>query len=182
MKQHQRGYSFVEVGIVLVALGLVLVAASLYWQQSAGLKVKAMQSSLQQQVKDAATGFMYARYRLACPALDANGVENCGSAASPNSVGYAPWRTLGLTDPRAGQIRYGVYREANATDAPLDRDLAVAKDRMNPLRVRTPSPKPSNGPEDSHSGWVLGASCCLALGHCLAWGWVCVRAKDSCDL
>ena len=171
MKQQQRGYSFVEVGIVLVALGLVLVAASLYWQQSAGLKVKAMQSSLQQQVKDAATGFMYARYRLACPALDANGVENCGSAASPNSVGYAPWRTLGLTDPRAGQIRYGVYREANATDAPLDRDLAVAKDRMNPLRVRTPSPRPSNGPVPNSNSPPAPSPNANLLGHTYSGDW-----------
>ncbi len=171
MKQQQRGYSFIEIGIVLVALGLILIAASLYWQQSASLKVKAIQSSLQQQVKDAATGFLYARYRLACPAADANGVESCGSAASPNSVGFVPWRTLGLTDSRAGQIRYGVYREANATDAHLDRDLAAAKDRMNPLRVRTPSPRPSNGAAPNSNSPPAPSPNANLLGHTYSGDW-----------
>ncbi len=168
MKQQQRGYSLVEISVALVALGIILIAATLYWQQSAGLRVKAIQTSLQQQVKDAATGFLYARYRLACPAVDANGVESC---ASGNAVGFVPWRTLGLSDPTAGQMRYGVYREANAVDAHLDRDLAAAKDRMNPLRVRTPSPKPRNGPVPNSNSPPAPSPNTNLLGHTYSGDW-----------
>lgn len=144
MKLMQRGYSLVEVSIVLLALGLVLIGITLYWQQTESQRVKAVQSSLQQQTKDAAMGFMYARYRLACPAVDAGGIENCGTAAAPNAVGFVPWRSLGMANPAAGFLRYGVYRVPNAA-ANLDQDLTVARDRMNPLRVRTPNPVPANG-------------------------------------
>jgi prepilin-type N-terminal cleavage/methylation domain-containing protein len=145
MKTAQRGYSLVELSVVLLALGLVIVGLAMYWQQTEGLRVKAVQASVQQQAKDAAVGFMYARYRLACPAIDANGLEDCGSAANLNAVGFVPWRTLGMANPAAGQLRYGVYRAPNATDAHLDQDLGAAKDRMNPLRARTPNPAPTNG-------------------------------------
>lgn len=146
MKNFQRGYSLVELSVVLLALGVVLIGITLYWQQTEGVRVKASQTSLQQQTKDAAMGFMYARYRLACPAVDTGGVENCGAAPNLNSVGFVPWRTLGMANPAAGFLRYGVYRVPNTTFANLDQDLAVARDRMNPLRVRTPNPVPQNGP------------------------------------
>lgn len=144
MKKLQRGYSLVEVSVVLLALGLIVIGITLYWQQTEGVRVKATQASLQQQVKDSAMGFMYSRYRLPCPAADTAGVENCGTPGALNAVGFVPWRTMGMANPAAGFLRYGVYRAPDGS-AQLDQDLAVIRDRMNPLRVRTPNPAAQNG-------------------------------------
>ena len=145
MKRSMQGFTLVEISVALVALGLLLLGAMVFWQQSAGVRVAAAQQDVQQQAKDALTGFLYSNHRLPCPATDANGAESCaGPGGSLRQVGFVPWRTLGLPRPEAGRLRYGVYREASGS-AHLDRDLASARDRMNPLRVRTPSPTPQNG-------------------------------------
>lgn len=143
MKRFQKGFTLIEISVALLALGLVLVAAVVFWQQSERQRVTVAQQAAQHQTRDALMGFMHAHYRLPCPAANTQGVESCSDGATPRQVGYVPWKTLGLPRPEAGQLRYGVYREPHAT-APLDRDLAVAMDRMNPLRVRTPSPRPKN--------------------------------------
>lgn len=144
MKQRIRGYSLIEIAVVLTALGIILVGAALYWQQSFGVRAQIVQSSLQQQARNAVTGFLYANYRLPCPAADAMGVESCGTLAAPNAVGFLPWRSLGMSNPELGQLKYGVYREAT-TSPSNDKDLAVLRDRMEVLRTATPSPRPTNG-------------------------------------
>ena len=143
MKHRMSGFTLVEVSVALLALGLVLLGAVVFWQQSAGVRVAAVQQDVQAQTRQSLVGFLYAHYRLPCPAADANGLESCASGSSLRQVGFVPWQTLGLPRPEAGRLRYGVYREASATGA-SDRDLASASDRMNPLRVQTPNPKPRN--------------------------------------
>jgi len=153
MKHRIRGFTLVEVSVTLLALGLVLLGAVVFWQQSTGVRVAAVQQDVQAQTRQSLVGFLYAHYRLPCPAADANGLESCASGGSLRQVGFVPWQTLGLPRPEAGRLRYGVYREASATgvmDATgvigaSDRDLASARDRMNPLRVQPPSPRPTNG-------------------------------------
>ena len=145
MRQRMRGFTLVEISVALLALGLVVWGAVAFWQQSAGQRVSALQLDVQQQARQSVLGFLYARHRLPCPAADANGVESCSLAGGGlRQVGFVPWQTLALPRPESGRLRYGVFREASAT-AHLDRDLAVAQDRMNPLRVRTPNPRPQNG-------------------------------------
>lgn len=139
MKRLQRGFSLVELSVALLALGIVLLGAVVLWQLSERQRVSTRQMDTQVQVREAVIGFVHANFRMPCPALDTLGTENCGAG----QVGYVPWRTLGLPRPEAGQLRYGVYRQASTT-AHEDRDLAVLKDRMNPLRVATPSPRPQN--------------------------------------
>ena len=146
MKRRQVGFSFVELSVALAALGIVLLAAMAYWQLTASQRVAAVQQTVQKQSRDAVVGFLYANFRLPCPAADANGFENCSGAGSAiRHTGLLPWRTLGLPRPEAGRLRYAVYREPSGS-APDDRDLATARDRMNPLRVATPNPKPRNHP------------------------------------
>lgn len=145
MRYRSRGFSLVEMSVALVALGIVLLAATAFWQQSARTRAGVVQQSVQVQTRQALVGFLYAHHRLPCPAIDVAGAESCQLAGGGlRKVGYVPWRTLGFPRPEAGQLRYGVYREASATPE-LDRDLAVAIDRMNPLRVKTPYPRPENG-------------------------------------
>lgn len=144
MKRHMMGFTLVELSVVLLALGLILPGAVIFWQMSERQRVETVQIDAQKQSRDALLGFMYAHYRLPCPAVDTLGVEDC---ADTRQVGFVPWRTLGLPRPEAGTLRYGVYREPSANTleaAPIDRDLAVARDRMNPLRLRTPNPLPGN--------------------------------------
>lgn len=144
MKHRMGGFTLIEISVTLLALGFVLLGATAFWQHSARVRVAAVQQNTQAQVKDALVGYLYANHRLPCPAADTTGTESCLNGTSARKVGFVPWRTLGLPSPAAGQLRYGVYREASATAA-VDRDLAAIRDRMNPLRVRTPSPTPANG-------------------------------------
>lgn len=160
MKLRMSGFTLVEVSVALLALGLVLLGAVVFWQQSAGVRVAAVQQDVQTQTRQSLVGFLYAHHRLPCPAVDADGAENCTSGGDLRQVGFVPWQTLGLPRPEAGRLRYGVYREASETPekkpesiddyikqsaiAASDRDLASALDRMNPLRVPTPNPRPVN--------------------------------------
>ena len=149
MKHRMRGFTLVELSMVLLALGLILPGAVIFWQLSERHRVTAVQTDAQQQSRDAVVGFLHANYRLPCPAADTLGVEDC---AATRQVGFLPWRSMGLPRPEAGGLRYGVYRAPSAAGvatAPLDQDLAVARDRMNPLRVRTPNPIPRNGDDPS---------------------------------
>lgn len=144
MKRNMMGFTLVELSVVLLALGLILPAAVIFWQLQERQRVTTVQMDSQQQARDALLGFLHANYRLPCPAADTAGVEACVEGTDPRQVGYVPWRTLGLPRPEAGALRYGVFRQVSAATAHEDRDLAVARDRMNPLRVRTPFPVPRN--------------------------------------
>lgn len=165
MKRRSGGFSLVEVSVILLALGVLLLGASAFWQNTARMNVAALQQGSQRVVKDAMVGFLYANHRLPCPAADSSGTESCLDGSAPRKVGHVPWRTLGLPRPDIGNYRYGVYREASAT-AELDRDLATIRDRMKPLRVRTPQPRPSNAdapngnapPNPVASAALLGAT------------------------
>ncbi|UCV00913.1 type II secretion system protein [Acidovorax radicis] len=143
MKRRMQGFTLVEISVILLALGLILPGAIVFWQLSERQRVTTVQVDAQQQTRDAVVGFLHSNYRLPCPAADTAGVESCAEGAGLRQVGFVPWRTLGLPRPEAGALRYGVNREPSAT-AHEDRDLATAVDRMNPLRVRTPNPKPQN--------------------------------------
>lgn len=143
MKHRMMGFTLVELSLVLLALGLVIPAAVIFWQLSERQRVTSVQMDVQQQARDAVVGFLHSNYRLPCPAVNAQGVEDCSGT---RKVGFVPWRTLNLPRPEAGLLRYGVSRDPSPLSPHLDRDLAVAKDRMNPLRVPTPNPRTGAGP------------------------------------
>ncbi len=133
--RNERGYSLIELSIVLAALGLVAIVAAKFMVH-APAKLSPQSGSLPEamfRVDAALKGFLFAQSRLPCPALNTLGVESCGGS---NAVGEVPWRTLGLPSipkNRTGlTLRYGVYRAANATLS-LDADLAQSVDRFNPL-------------------------------------------------
>lgn len=143
MKRRMMGFTLVEVSVILLALGLLLPGAIIFWQLSERQRVNAVQLDAQQQSRDALIGFLHSNYRLPCPAADTRGVESCTEGTGLRQVGFVPWRTLGLPRPEVGALRYGVYREPSVNPHE-DRDLASAVDRMNPTRVRTPFPRPEN--------------------------------------
>ena len=144
MKRRMMGFTLVEMSVLLLALGLILPGAIIFWQLSERQRVTTVQMDVQKQSRDALLGFLHSNYRLPCPAANALGVEDC---AAERQTGFFPWRTLNLPREEAGALRYGVYRAPSAAglaDAPLDQDLAVRRDRMNPLRARMPLVKPQN--------------------------------------
>lgn len=170
MRRAARGFTLVEISLALVALGVLLLGGLGFWQHSASSQVAAAQQEAQGVVRDALLGFLHANHRLPCPAVDALGKENCDAA---RQVGFVPWKTLALPQPQAGQLRYGVYREAAGSAGPEDRDLARARDRMDPLRIATPSPKPRNGnaPNADAPPWPVASTALLGAtqsGNALA--------------
>lgn len=134
MKRQMSGFTLVEISVLLLALGIILPGAIIFWQLSERQRVNTAQMDAQQQSRDALLGFVYAHYRLPCPAVDTQGVESCAEGASLRQIGYVPWRTMGLPRPEAGAVRYGVFRQPSLK-LQEDQDLAISVDRMNPLRV-----------------------------------------------
>jgi len=128
MPARQRGFSLVELGVSLVVLGLLAIGFVAYWRMAAQEKASVADRDLLQVAERALVGYAHANYRLPCPASNADGSEDC----SAGQVGLLPWRTIGVADATAGQLRYGVYRAANATQPWLDMDLASVKDRLRP--------------------------------------------------
>ena len=127
--RRQAGFSLVEMGVALVALGLLVLAFIAYWRLSAQEKVVLAERDLLQITERSVVGFVHAHFRLPCPASTVDGNEDC---AAGRQIGQLPWRTLGIADGRAGQLRYGVYRAANTAQPWLDMDLTVPKDRLRP--------------------------------------------------
>jgi hypothetical protein len=108
-----------------------MVAVVAYWKAASQSRIALAERDLVARAQSAITGFAYTKFRLPCPATSTgNGVEDCTGAGQANLL---PWRTLGLPDGRAKQIRYGVYRKPSSTLARLDTDLAVARDRSEVL-------------------------------------------------
>lgn len=126
---RQRGFSLLELAVSLAVLGLLAMGFTAYWRYAAQTRVAEGEQDLLQQSRAALLGYVHAHSRLPCPAADTQGFEQCSGGA----LGQLPWRSLGLPQAAAGQIRYGVYRAANSVSPWLDQDLAVAMDRLVPL-------------------------------------------------
>lgn len=127
----QRGFSLVELAVVLVVMGLVGIVL-VRWVQTAGeVQRHAVERDLLQRADDALLAYVMLNSRLPCPAADGGGNEDC---AGERAVGWVPYATLGLPDARAGRIRYGVLRRAAASGRE-DADLSRSLDRLWPLQV-----------------------------------------------
>lgn len=96
MKRSMQGFTLVEISVILLALGLILPGAIVFWQLSERQRVTTVQVDVQQQTRDALVGYLHSNYRLPCPAADTAGVESCTEGGGLRQVGFVPWRTLGL--------------------------------------------------------------------------------------
>lgn len=131
-RRGQRGFSFVELAVSLLVLGLLVMGAVAYWRSATQQRVAATEVEVLTRVRQAMLGFAHANFRLPCPATDDTGNENCSAASPANQVGRLPWRTLQLPDASVAGFKYGVYRDPN-TNAALDADLAISRDRLPAL-------------------------------------------------
>ncbi|MEN6585233.1 MAG: type II secretion system protein [Sulfuricella sp.] len=128
MHSRKRGFSLVEMSIVLVIIGAI---GMVLWKFIPNFKhlpaIARLTATSLDNAENALNGYILAHDRLPCPATTAGGVEDCGASGE-----WLPTSTLGLS--LSEPVRYGVYRVANA-DLTQDADLAspIAKDRYTPL-------------------------------------------------
>lgn len=119
MIRYERGFSLVEMAIVLVIIGVLIggLVTPFSTQLEAG-KRKAVESQLRD-INEALVGFAASTGRLPCPATTAsNGLSapNAATLVCTGFDGYVPVRTLGLNgsvdandlllDPWLNPVRY----------------------------------------------------------------------------
>ncbi len=147
IKNNKKGYSLVEMSIVIIVLGIIgLLAVKTVTKFSSQSLTKQKVNSLQQ-INNALIGFIYAKHRLPCPDINGNGLEQCAAA---NLNGFLPTKTLNIKY-KVGGFRYGVFRKKNTT-AKNDRDLATLVNRYEPLL-----------PDGATSNQLNGLDFCLSL-------------------
>lgn len=129
LRTDHRGFTLVELSIVLVVISLLLVA--LLGPLAAQQEQKNIMEARRQmdEAREALFGFLSSNGRLPCPAdptlVTSNinaGVERVGGCTSiANSVGVLPWRTLGVreTDPWGNRFTYRVTQNFASSATPI---------------------------------------------------------------
>lgn len=136
MKSHginlrQRGFSFVELAIVLAVVGLMTWAVTSAYANSTVLRDRTRAQALGESLRDALRAFALVQRRLPCPDTNGNGWEGdaTGACAPVDHAGAFPYRSLGLALPQERYFAaYLVYRRASAVAA-NDADLVVRQER-----------------------------------------------------
>jgi prepilin-type N-terminal cleavage/methylation domain-containing protein len=120
--QPQRGFSLIEIALVLVVVGLALGGLmSALGSQLENKRISDTQQALEE-AKEALIGYAIINKRLPAPATSAvNGVALATCATDVTCTGFIPWATLGSPkrDAWAKLIRYSV------TPAFVNNDITV---------------------------------------------------------
>lgn len=114
-----------EMALALLLLGLLTLFGFTYLRNAEQQKVAEISIDAMTRVEQAMLGFAHSNYRLPCPAVNEEGREDC---ASPNQIGFLPWRTLQLATGTAYTFKYGVFRKGGGADMSVD--LSRAVDRL----------------------------------------------------
>jgi len=139
----QKGFSLVELSIVLVVIGIIGFFSIKFLSQIGTQTLNEKFKSDLQLADAAIIGFIFANNRLPCPDVAPyDGLEDCGSVN--NNQGRLPVSTIGIESSmqrkRGGEIRYGVYRNASA-----DADLSSLSNLFEPLLPNSETSNQSNG-------------------------------------
>jgi len=131
-----RGFTLLEIAIVMAALGIVVGVILTLLPDLGEVQQRSADQALSTTVDQALLGHAVNKFRLPCPDANSDGVEDC--TASDGSV---PYKDLFLPAPalndRRVALRYGVYRNSNATPA-LDANLTVNINRFVPWLAGSP--------------------------------------------
>ncbi|WP_353367456.1 prepilin-type N-terminal cleavage/methylation domain-containing protein [Acidovorax sp. FG27] len=133
-RAHQRGFSLVELSVVLLVAGVVGWAVVGGYENSATLRDRDRATQTAENLRDALRAFALRNGRLPCPDSSGSGWEGDGTGACAEGIeaGWLPYRALGLDVPQDTlHASYGVYRNRAATGG--DADLAVATERTGDL-------------------------------------------------
>ncbi|MDX8390442.1 MAG: type II secretion system protein [Mariprofundaceae bacterium] len=141
-----RGYSLVELSIVLVIIGMVTMLGVRLLPGVGTQEDRHQFDADVATVNEAVIGFSMVYGRLPCPDTTGDGLENC---APLNVGGTVPYATLSLPAPVKDasrfKLRYAVYQNANAAITidpallqlsnrqPLDTDISQVVQRYVPL-------------------------------------------------
>lgn len=108
-----RGFTLIEMAIVLIILTLVVGGALVPLNAQIELRRRTETRKALDDIKEALIGYAVANSVLPCPsALDSSNIIPTGFAATPPcaNTGYLPWATLGVTkqDAWGNLFRYSV--------------------------------------------------------------------------
>lgn len=156
--EGQRGFTLVELAIVLTVLGLITGTGAVFLQQEVERKALQRTNAALQVSETALLGFALQAGRLPCPdTRPYDGLENRqsdGACVDRQETGILPWRSLGLMPAQAvdGWQRRLTYRVDSAlvgsATAAQARGLPVYDHRDQPLAA--PELEPPTG-----AAWVL---------------------------
>ena len=113
----QRGFTLVEVAIVLIIVGLLLGGAVMTLTAQIEIRNRAETRETLERARDALLGFAAANGRLPCPANGSSGgAENPSPPSSPNVCpnafnGFVPALTLALTPVDKNGLLIDAWRE-----------------------------------------------------------------------
>lgn len=144
--KKNKGYSLVEISIVMVVIGILGFFSIKFFSQVGTQVLNQQFKNDLETANNAIQGYILTKGRLPCPdSLGNDGVEDCTSTAK---TGALPIVTLGIESSvqktRGGAIRYGVFRNVNANPK-LDTDLTSIKNRYEPLLPNSETSNQENG-------------------------------------
>jgi hypothetical protein len=112
---RQQGFSLLELGITLAALGVLGLLLSRGYDGSDDRRSQQRARAETEQAHQALQAFMLAQHRLPCPDINGDGREGAGGHCPADArSGWLPLETLGLALRADGRPRYAVYRDAAA--------------------------------------------------------------------
>ncbi|WP_017875233.1 MULTISPECIES: type II secretion system protein [unclassified Janthinobacterium] len=161
----QRGFSLVELSIVLVIVGLMIggliTPLAMQLEQRKGNETRATLEA----ANEALVGYALRYGNLPCPAVSAsNGLEDRRGTRCGKRDGFLPWVTLGVgkSDSWANLLRYSVTPAFS--DSAVRFTLNTRRDISVMTRDGTGRPMPATAPNDipavvmSHGKNGFGAS------------------------
>jgi len=127
-----RGFTLVEVAVVLVIVGLLL--GGFIGSLSSRIEVARYTETMDdlESIKQAIIGYAYKNGVLPCPDADADGISETSCSTGP--AGNVPWVTLGLGSGDAWNNRFEYWLDADRFSVPF----ALSTNAIGAVNTRSP--------------------------------------------